>query len=82
MYYGCRCYAAVVFLGSLRFECSKRRLQYLNLQDLVHCAHALINGWTCRDPGPDQDDTEFDREFLLDLRDLRVVMDKDKEHRQ
>ncbi|KAF4522072.1 hypothetical protein B566_EDAN004055 [Ephemera danica] len=76
-----RCYAAVVFLGSLRFECNKRRMQYLSFQDLVHCAHEVINGWTCTEPGPEQDDTELDRDFLLDLRDLRVLADKDKEHK-
>jgi len=28
------------------------------------------------------DDTELDREFLLDLRELRVLLDKEKEHKQ
>jgi hypothetical protein len=77
-----RSYAAVVFLGSLRFDCSKRKLQYLSFQDLSHCAHAIMANWTCKEQGPEQDDTEFDREFLLDLKDLRVMLDKDREHKQ
>ncbi|XP_065343228.1 acidic fibroblast growth factor intracellular-binding protein isoform X1 [Cloeon dipterum] len=74
-------YATVVFLGSLRFDCTKRKLQYLSFQDLSHCAHAIMANWTCKEQGPEQDDTEFDREFLLDLKDLRVMLDKDREHK-
>jgi hypothetical protein len=39
--------------------------------------------WTYIDNGsPEYDDTELDREFLLDLRELRVLLDKEKEHKQ
>ncbi|XP_047098835.1 acidic fibroblast growth factor intracellular-binding protein [Schistocerca piceifrons] len=74
-------YAAVVFIGLARFETGKRKLQHLVLSDFEHCAHAIMGSWTYRDPGTEHDHTDLDREFLLDLRELRCLQDKEKEHK-
>ncbi|KAG8236301.1 hypothetical protein J437_LFUL016448 [Ladona fulva] len=78
-------YGTVVFIGCMRFETGKRKLQYLTFSDFHHCARILMEKWTYRsskDPdGPASDDTDLDREFLLDMRDLRVLLDKEKEHK-
>lgn len=74
-------YGAVVFIACMRFETSKRKLQYLTFNDFYHCAQAIMSSWTYCYTGPEFYDTEMDREFLLDLRELRVLLDKEKEHK-
>lgn len=75
----CRKYGAIVFIACVRFETSKRKLQYLTFPDFYHCASAIMNKWTYRDATPEFD---LDREFLLDLRDVRILLDKEREHKQ
>lgn len=77
-----RRYGAVVFLASMRFETGKRKLQYLTFPDFCHCAQAMMSTWTYKDSQQDYDDTDLDREFMLDIRDFRVLLDKEKEHKQ
>lgn len=79
-----RKYAAIVFIACLRFETTKRRLQYLNFNDLFECAQSMMTYWTYtyQHSGPEYYDTELDREFLLDLRELRGLNDKEKEIKQ
>lgn len=79
-----RKYAAIVFLASLRFETSKRKLQHLNFSDFLECAQAIMTFWTYtyQHTGPEYYDTEMDKEFLLDLRELRCLLDKEKEIKQ
>ncbi|XP_044737513.1 acidic fibroblast growth factor intracellular-binding protein isoform X1 [Chrysoperla carnea] len=74
-------YSSIVFIACLRFETSKRRLQYLNFGDFRQCSESIMAGWTYAMSGPEYYDTELDREFLLDLRDLRMLLDKEKEHK-
>ncbi|XP_045508615.1 acidic fibroblast growth factor intracellular-binding protein [Colias croceus] len=76
-----RKYGAVVFLACMRFETTKRKLQYLSFNDFFHCAQAIMGSWTYSCTGPEYYDTEMDREFLLELRDLRILLDKEKEHK-
>lgn len=38
--------------------------------------------WTYKLTGPEYYDTEMDKEFLLELRDLKVLLDREKEHKQ
>lgn len=38
--------------------------------------------YTYQHSGPEYYDTELDREFLLDLRELRCLIDKEKEIKQ
>uniref|UniRef100_A0A8D8KW31 Acidic fibroblast growth factor intracellular-binding protein n=1 Tax=Culex pipiens TaxID=7175 RepID=A0A8D8KW31_CULPI len=74
-------YAAVVFIACLRFETTKRKLQYLNFRDFFECAQAIMTSWTYtyQHAGPDYYDTEMDKEFLLDLREIRYLLEKEKE---
>lgn len=78
----CRRYGAVVFIGCMRFETGKRKLQYLTFPDFYYCALAIMTHWTYAESTQDYDDTDLDREFLLDLRELRLLLDKEKEHKQ
>uniref|UniRef100_A0A182J4N9 Acidic fibroblast growth factor intracellular-binding protein n=1 Tax=Anopheles atroparvus TaxID=41427 RepID=A0A182J4N9_ANOAO len=74
-------YAAVVFIACLRFETTKRKLQYLNFKDFYECSQVLMTYWTYtyQHSGAEYLDTEMDKEFLLDLRDMRDLLDKEKE---
>lgn len=63
----------------MKFETSKRKLQYLTFSDFYHCATVIMNKWMYRDSSLEFD---LDREFLLDLRDVRVLLDKEREHKQ
>lgn len=74
-------YGAVVFIACMRFETSKRKLQHLTFSDFYHCALEIMAHWTYAEGNPDFDDTDLDREFLLDLRELRLLLDKEKEHK-
>ncbi|KAG7295508.1 hypothetical protein JYU34_021715 [Plutella xylostella] len=74
-------YGAVVFIACMRFETAKRKLAYLSFNDFFHCAQAIMLNWTYSCTGPEYYDTEMDREFLLELRELRILLDKEKEHK-
>lgn len=76
-----RRYGAVVFLACMRFETGKRKLQYLTFPDFCHCAQVMMSSWTYKDSQQDTDDTDLDREFLMDIRELRVISEKEKEHK-
>ena len=85
-----RKYAAVVFVACNRFETNKRKLQYLTFSDFYHCAHSMMELWsTISHPHghPQLEDMEIetdldvDRGFLADLRDVRILLDKEKEHK-
>ncbi|XP_021933150.1 acidic fibroblast growth factor intracellular-binding protein isoform X4 [Zootermopsis nevadensis] len=78
----CRRYGAVVFIACIKFETGKKKLQYLTFPDFYHCAQSIMASWTYVDKGvPEYDDKELDREFLLDLRELRILLEKEKEHK-
>lgn len=79
-----RKYSVIVFLAYLRFETSKKRLQYLHFHDLFVCSQAIMSYWTYmyQHAGSEGMDIEMDKEFLLDLRELRHLLDKEKEIKQ
>ncbi|KAL1139595.1 hypothetical protein AAG570_006577 [Ranatra chinensis] len=72
-------YGAVVFLACLRFETGKRKLQYLTFSDFYECALSIMHWWTYPTGTNDHDDIDLDRELLMDLREVRPLMDKEKE---
>jgi len=78
-------YAAIVFITNNRFETGKRKLQYLTFDDFLHCANQMIAHWSCNSATcrSDDVDVDLDREFLQDLRDLKMLLDKEhlEEHR-
>ncbi|XP_076058473.1 acidic fibroblast growth factor intracellular-binding protein-like [Oratosquilla oratoria] len=76
-------YAAVIFLMNNRFETNKRKLHYLTFEDFSVCAFSMMNNWTCGvgSKQDSRDDSDIEREFLSDLRDIKVLVDKEKEHK-
>uniref|UniRef100_H3B071 FGF1 intracellular binding protein n=1 Tax=Latimeria chalumnae TaxID=7897 RepID=H3B071_LATCH len=73
-------YAAIVFFANNRFETGKKKLQYLTFEDFAYCAEQMIQNWTLGavDSMVDDMDVDLDKEFLQDLKDLKVlVTDKD-----
>ncbi|XP_065143077.1 acidic fibroblast growth factor intracellular-binding protein B isoform X2 [Paramisgurnus dabryanus] len=75
-----RDYAAIVFFANSRFETGKRKLQYLSFQDFAFCAGQLISYWTVGavDTMMEDIDVDLEKEFLHDLKDLKVLVhDKD-----
>ncbi|XP_021945753.1 acidic fibroblast growth factor intracellular-binding protein [Folsomia candida] len=73
-------YCAVVFIAGYRFETNKKKLQYLSFIDFCNCAYALMQHWTS--PIMDDNSTaDIEREFLVDLRELRIILEKEKEHK-
>ncbi|XP_057323494.1 acidic fibroblast growth factor intracellular-binding protein isoform X2 [Microplitis mediator] len=74
-------YAAVVFIACLRFEMSKRKLQFLTFSDFHHCANVMMSSWTYRYTGSEYFDTDLDREFLVELSECRILLENDKHHK-
>ncbi|KAH0508037.1 Acidic fibroblast growth factor intracellular-binding protein [Microtus ochrogaster] len=75
-----RDYAAIVFFANNRFETGKKKLQYLSFGDFAFCAELMIQNWTLGavDSQMDDMDVDLDKEFLQDLKELKVlVADKD-----
>ncbi|CAJ0940400.1 unnamed protein product [Ranitomeya imitator] len=63
-----------------RFETGKRKLQYLTFEDFATCAEHLIQYWTLGavDVADDMDMDWMDKEFLQDLKELKILItDKD-----
>ncbi|KAK9498337.1 hypothetical protein O3M35_002992 [Rhynocoris fuscipes] len=72
-------YGVVMLLACLRLETGKKKLQYLTFKDLYVCSMAIMSTWTYPVGTSDHDDIDLDREFLLDLRDIRTLNEKEKE---
>nr|XP_033809597.1 acidic fibroblast growth factor intracellular-binding protein [Geotrypetes seraphini]XP_033809598.1 acidic fibroblast growth factor intracellular-binding protein [Geotrypetes seraphini]XP_033809599.1 acidic fibroblast growth factor intracellular-binding protein [Geotrypetes seraphini] len=75
-----RDYAAIVFFANSRFETGKKKLQYLTFEDFAYCAEQLIQNWTLGavDNQVDDMDMDLDKEFLQDLKELKILItDKD-----
>jgi len=79
-------YAAVVFMSNHKFETSKKKLQYLNFHDFAHCTNEMIQNWSYSSKdcvGHEDMDVDLDREFLLNLRELKILQEKEvmEEHK-
>lgn len=78
-------YAAIVYIANNRFETNKRKLQYLQFADFLHCSLEIMTNWSCTVTECKYEETsmEIDREFLQDLRELRILLERDllDEHR-
>lgn len=72
-------YAAVVYIANNRFETGKRKLQYLHFADFLHCSTEMMTNWSCTNNECRYEETamDMDREFLQDLRELKVLLEKD-----
>ncbi|XP_030424518.1 acidic fibroblast growth factor intracellular-binding protein isoform X1 [Gopherus evgoodei] len=75
-----RDYAAIVFFANSRFETGKKKLQFLTFEDFAYCAEQMIQNWTLGavDSNVDDMDVDLDKEFLQELKELKVLIaDKD-----
>lgn len=74
-------YACMVFIINHRFELTgKRKLNYLTFGDIMYCAQQMMANWT---PKGEEGDADLDREFLMELRELKVLLERDvmEEHK-
>ncbi|CAL1534602.1 unnamed protein product [Lymnaea stagnalis] len=81
-----KAYAAIVFITNNRFETGKKKLNYLTFEDFAVCANYMISNWSysSEDCQNHEDmDVDMDRDFLLDLREVKVLMEREyaEEHR-
>jgi hypothetical protein len=72
-------YAAVVYIANNRFETNKRKLQYLQFSDYCSVVTEMMANWSCSDPDCKYEETsmDIDREFLQNLRELRVLLERE-----
>ncbi|XP_076318708.1 acidic fibroblast growth factor intracellular-binding protein [Tachypleus tridentatus] len=72
-------YAAVVYITNNRFETGKKKLMYLTIDDFLYCANEMMINWACPIPDCRYEETamDMDREFLQDLRDMKILVEKD-----
>lgn len=75
-------YCAIVFIANQRFELSKKKLQYLSFMDFYECSQSIMAYWTYVYQHSQEIEEEFDKEFLLDLRELRCLFEKEREIKQ
>lgn len=71
-------YATLVFVGSFRFEIAKRKLNHYSFDAFKNVSLILIDQWIDIE---DNYEPTLDRDFLSSLRDLRSIVERDKEHR-
>ncbi|XP_071963646.1 acidic fibroblast growth factor intracellular-binding protein-like [Antedon mediterranea] len=73
-------YAAIVFFANNRFETGKKRLAFVTFDDFVYCADKMMNNWTVGSASSlakEDLDADFDRNFLQDLRELKILGEKE-----
>jgi len=71
-------YAALVFAASFRLELTKKKLAYLSFDQVKIVSLMLVSEWGDKD---DAQEPTLDKEFLASLKDIRVLLDREKEHR-
>ena len=71
-------YAALVFGAAFRLELSKKKLAFLTFDQVKSVSLMMVNDWG--DKEFEEPDKEF-KEFLASLRELKILLDREKEHR-
>ena len=75
-------YSVVVFIACHRFEIVKKKLNYLTFEDFSLVSKEIMKHWTCAGVDVDENgDPCLDRDFFYSLRDLKYLLEKEKEHR-
>ena len=75
-------YSIVVFLACHRFEVAKKKLNYLSFEDFSVVCKTVMKNWTYNEVDVDDNgDPSLDRDFFYSLRDLKSLLDKEKDHR-
>lgn len=73
-------YAAIVFMANHRFDTGKKRLGYLTFDDYMFCTEHMIVNWSysaAECESHEDMDVDLDRVFLQDLRDLKILTEKE-----
>ena len=66
-------YATFVFIGGFRFEMTKKKLAPLTFEAIMKVSLILMKDWMVND--------DLDREFFASLKELKALLERDKEHR-
>lgn len=75
-------YSVVVFIACHRFEIVKKKLNYLSFEDFSSVCKVIMTEWTCSGVDVDENgDPCLDRDFFYNLRDLKLLLEKEKDHR-
>ena len=75
-------YSVIVFIACHRFEINKKKLNYLSFDDFSTVCKTIMTDWTCAGVDVDENgDPCLDRDFFYSLRDLKCLLEKEKEHR-
>ena len=75
-------YSVIVFIACHRFEINKKKLNYLSFEDFSIVCKTIMTDWTCSGVDVDENgDPSLDRDFFYSLRDLKCLIEKEKEHR-
>lgn len=75
-------YSVIVCVACHRFEINKKKLNYLSFEDFSIVCKTIMNDWTCSGVDVDENgDPSLDRDFFYSLRDLKCLLEKEKEHR-
>lgn len=69
-------YAAIVFIARNQFEISKKKLNYLSLEDFVYCANQMIKNWSTVS-NSECNDSDLNKDFLINLKDLKILIEKE-----
>ena len=75
-------YSVVVFIACHRFEICKKKLNYLTFEDFSKVCKVIMTDWTYNGVDVDENgDPCLDRDFFYNLKDLKYLIEKEKEHR-
>jgi len=77
-----RRYSVVVFIACHKFETNKKKLSQLSFEQFSIVCNNMMKEWTFHGIDVDEDrEPTFDRDLFSSLRDLRILGEKEKEHR-
>lgn len=71
-------YATLVFASSFRLEMSKRKLYFVTFDDVMAICLMMMEQWMETD---EAGEPALNKEFITGLRDLKMIQDRDKEHK-
>ena len=71
-------YAALVFGAAFRLELSKKKLAFLTFDQVKSVSLMMVNDWGDKD---EAQEPTLDKDFLASLRELKILLDREKEHR-
>lgn len=65
-----------MFIARNQFEISKKKLNYLSLEDFVYCANQMIKNWSTVS-NSECNDSDLNKDFLINLKDLKILIEKE-----